>query len=251
MSEEELIIDGLAVGIFRKKNLKNLYIHVDPPYGNISVKTPIDLSDEEIKLFVLKKIPEIVKVRNRMISQERQSKREYVSGESCYLWGKPYRLQVVYGGAHKTIEKTGTKIIMTVPVGTEIKAREKLLLEWYRQELKRVLDSVIQRCELKIGICATEYRIKNMKTKWGTCNTQERRIWINLQLAKKPIECLEYIVIHEMVHLLEDNHTHRFYALVKEYCPSWKEARRLLDLMPLDYMDNGETEVDDERTDAE
>ena len=140
---------------------------------------------------------------------------------------------------------------MTVPVGTEIKAREKLLLEWYRQELKRVLDSVIQRCKLKIGICAAEYRIKNMKTKWGTCNTQERRIWINLQLAKKPIECLEYIVIHEMVHLLEDNHTHRFYALVKEYCPSWKEARRLLELMPLDYMDNGDTEVDDKRTDAE
>ena len=107
-----------------------------------------------------------------------------------------------------------------------------------------MLESVIIKCERKTGICADEYRIKNMKTRWGTCNIEKRRIWINLQLAKKPMECLEYVVIHELVHLLEKNHTHRFHALVEEYCPIWREAKKSLAVMPLDYIKKGETDTD-------
>ena len=203
MRNDEILIGGLPIEVIRKKNLKNLYVRVNPPEGNVTVSTPMELSNEDIELFVLKKLPEITKVRDRMLSQERQSKREYVSGESHYLWGKPYRLQVVYEGTQHKIVKSPTKIIMTVPEGTNAEARERLFTEWYRQELKRVLESVIIKCERKTGICADEYRIKNMKTRWGTCNIEKRRIWINLQLAKKPMECLEYVVIHELVHLLE------------------------------------------------
>lgn len=246
MRKEGLEIDGLTVEIVRKHNLKNLYIRVNPPEGNVTVSTPTELSNEDIKLFVLKKLPEITKVRDRMLSQERQSKREYVSGESHYLWGKPYRLQVVYEGTQHKIVKYPTKIIMTVPKGTDTEARERLFTEWYRQELKRVLESVVIVCEKKTGVHADEFRIKNMKTRWGTCNIEKRRIWINLQLAKKPMECLEYVVIHELVHLLEKNHTHRFHALVEEYCPTWREAKNLLATMPLDYMEKGETDTDDE-----
>ena len=215
MRNEEMTIGGLLIEIIRKKNLKNLYIRVNPPEGNVTVTTPTELSNEDIKLFVLKKLPEITKVRDRMLSQERQSKREYVSGESHYLWGKPYRLQVMYEGTKHKIVKTPTKIIMTVPEGTDAEAKERLFTEWYRQELKRVLESVVTRCEKKIDIHANEFRIKNMKTRWGTCNIEKRRIWINLQLVKKPIECLEYIVIHELVHLWEKNHTHSFHELVE------------------------------------
>ena len=143
MRNDEMIIGGLPVEIIRKKNLKNLYVRVNPPEGNVTVSTPMELSNEDIKLFVLKKFPEITNVRDRMLSQERQSKREYVSGESHYLWGKPYRLQVVYEGTQNKIIKSPTKIIMTVPEGTDADARERLFTEWYRQELKRVLESVI------------------------------------------------------------------------------------------------------------
>ena len=112
--------------------------------------------------------------------------------------------------------------------------------------MKRVLDSMIHRIETKMDLYADEYKIKNMKTKWGTCNIEKRRIWINLQLSKKPMECLEYVLVHEMVHLLERNHTHRFFALVEEYYPSWKEAKKRLEGMPLDYMEKGENRGDEE-----
>ncbi|WP_020072847.1 M48 family metallopeptidase [Faecalispora sporosphaeroides] len=251
MRNEEMIIGGLPIKIIRKKNLKNLYIRVNPPEGDVTVSTPAGLNDEDIELFVLRKLPEITKVRDRMLAQERQSKREYVSGESYYLWGKPYRLQVVYEETRHKIVKTPTKIIMTVPEGTNTKAREKLLIEWYRQELKRILETVAIDCEKKTGIHAEDFRIKNMRTRWGTCNIDKRRIWINLQLAKKPMECLEYVVIHELVHLVEKNHTHRFRALVEEFCPTWKEVKKILATMPLDYMEKEEKDTDDEQTDIE
>ena len=251
MHKEEMVISGLPIEVIRKTNLKNLYIRVIPPDGTITVSTPKELNDEEIKLFVIKKLPEITKVRDRMLAQERQSKREYVSGESHYLWGKPYRLQVIHEGTQYKIVKTPTKIIMTAPEDATTESKERTFIEWYRQELMRVLQSVVERCEKKSGTHANENRIKNMKTRWGTCNNDKRRIWINLQLAKKPMECLEYVVIHELVHLLEKNHTHRFHALVEEFCPTWREAKKLLITMPLDYIEKGERDIDDEQTDIE
>ncbi|MFA9464182.1 MAG: M48 family metallopeptidase [Velocimicrobium sp.] len=251
MRKEEITVGGLLIEVIRKVNLKNLYIRVIPPEGNVTVSTPANLKDEDIKLFVLKKLPEIIGVRERMLAQERQSKREYVSGESHYLWGKPYRLQVVNAGAKYQIVKTPTKIILTAPEGAATESKEKAFIEWYRQELKRVLQPIIQRCEKKVGVHVEEFRIKNMKTKWGTCNIEQNRIWINLQLAKKPMECLEYVVIHELVHLLEKNHTHKFQSLVEGFCPTWKEAKKLLNRMPLDYMEKGEEDIDDEETDIE
>jgi predicted metal-dependent hydrolase len=251
MHKEKMVINGLPIEVIRKTNLKNLYIRVIPPDGNVTVSTPKELNDEDIKLFVIKKLPEITKVRDRMLAQERQSKREYISGESHYLWGKPYRLQVIHEGAQYKIVKTPTKIIMTAPEDATTELKERAFTEWYRQELMRVLQSVVERCEKKTGVHANEFRIKNMKTRWGTCNNDKRRIWINLQLAKKPMECLEYVVIHELVHLLEKNHTHSFHALVEEFYPTWREAKKLLITMPLDYLEKGERYIDDEQTDIE
>ena len=251
MYKEEIEVGGLPIEILRKSNLKNLYIHVDPPDGKVTVSSPTDILSEEINLFILKKLPEITKVRERMLSQDRQSKREYVSGESHYLWGRPYRLQVVYEGTKRSVFKTPTKIVLTVPDGANAEIREKVFTEWYRQELKRALDSLVERCEEKTGIHAEEYHIKNMRTKWGTCNIEKRRIWINLQLVKKPIECLEYVVIHEQVHLLEKNHTNRFHSLVGEFCPNWKDAKKLLSELPLDYMEKGDFDKDGEQSETE
>ena len=243
---EIMEISGIHIEVLKKRNLKNLYIRVNPPEGDVIVSAPAGFPDEEIKLFVLKKLSEITKVRSKMSVQPRQNKREYVSGESCYLWGKPYMLQVIPNGRRYAIEKTPTRIIMTVPNGATLEDKEQALTEWYRAELRRVLETVFDDCCSKTGIVANEARIKKMRTRWGTCNIDRQRIWINLQLVKKPPECLEYIVIHELVHLLERNHTNRFNALVEKYCPSWKESRKLLTEMPLDYIEPGGVFIDEE-----
>lgn len=240
-------IGGIDVKITKKRNLKNLYIRVNPPEGDVTVSAPIAYPDEEIKLFVLRKIPEIISVRDKMLSQARQTKREYISGESHYLWGKTYRLDVEVGFSKYEIKKIPNKIIFKVPKGADIESKEKFFNEWYRSELRRVLDRLIPKVEEKMSISANEYKIKNMKTKWGTCNIDKRRVWINLQLAKKPIECLEYVLVHEMVHLLEKNHTHRFNALVEEFYPTWKIAKKTLESMPLDYLKKGKNSIDEEK----
>lgn len=240
------IIGGIKVAITKKGNLKNLYIRVNPPEGDVTVSAPLSCPDGEIKLFVLKKLPEINSIRDKMLLQERQSKREYISGESHYLWGKPYRLDVEANSNSYEIIKMPNKILFKVLSGATRESKEKHFNEWYRIELKRVLQGMIENVETRTGIAANEYKVKNMKTKWGTCNIEKRRIWINLQLAKKPMECLEYVLVHEMVHLLEKNHTHRFNALVEEYYPTWKEAKKSLQQMPLDYMEKGANNIDEE-----
>ena len=237
------VIGGIPIEIIKKKNLKNLYIRVNPPEGEVTVSSPIDYPDEEIKLFVLKKIPEITKVKDRMQSQVRQSKREFVSGESHYLWGKLYRLQVISEGNKYEVVKNYNKIIFYVPNTSTVESRERAFNEWYRKELNRVLNGLIIKCEQKTNLSANEYKIKNMRTKWGTCNIDSRRIWINLQLAKKPVECLEYVLIHEMVHLLEKNHTNRFHALVEQFYPTWRVTKKVLSDMPLDYIGKDEEKL--------
>lgn len=244
MPNETISVGSLSVELIRKSEIKNLYIRVYPPDGNVIVTAPESLAKESIELYILKRFSDIIKVVNRMKQQERQSQREYVSGESHYLWGKLYRLQVVYEGAHSKIVKTPNKIVMTVPEGTGLEARKRVLTEWYRQELKRVLDIIVPMCEKKTGISVKEFCIKNMKTRWGTCNINKRRIWINLQLVKKPMDCLEYIVIHELVHFLEKNHTYRFHALVEQFFPTWKESKKLLNSLPLDYFENEDFDHD-------
>lgn len=244
MTSSEMIIAGILVEITRKSGQKNLYIRVNPPEGTVTVSAPVEASEDAIHHFVLRKIPEITKVRDRMLAQPRQSKREYVSGETCYLWGKSYMLQVIYKGNHYHIDKTPNKIIMTVPEGTSEDNRAKTLIEWYRAEFKRILPELLERCEERVGVAVSACNIKNMKTRWGSCNIPEKRILLNLQLVKKPAECLEYVIIHELVHLLEKNHTNRFRALVEKNCPNWREVRRLLAEMPLDHIEDGDEEVD-------
>ena len=245
ISSEMTMIGGLPVEVIRKSNLKNMYIRINPPEGNITVSAPVDATAEGVTTFVLRKMPEIVKVRGQMLAQPRQSKREYVSGEACYLWGKPYMLQVVFQGNRYRIEKTPNRIIMTAPIGATEANREKALTEWYRAELKRVLPSILRQCEDRIGVQANACSIKYMRTRWGSCNVEERRILINLQLVKKPLECLEYVVTHELIHLLEKNHTNRFRSLMDMYSPNWRDAKRLLEMMPLDHIEHGETETDE------
>ncbi|MBR2208472.1 MAG: M48 family metallopeptidase [Synergistaceae bacterium] len=236
MTTKKIITVGiLEIQVTKRSGQKNLYIRVSPPNGDVSVSAPARTSDKVIKNFILRKIPEIIKIQDRMKRQFRQTKREYVSGETYYYLGKPYMLQVIfYKGRRSKIEKAPNKIIMTVPEGFSYEKREKLLTEWYRSELKNILPIILKQCEDKMGIKINACNIRNMKTRWGSCNISKRNILINLQLIKKPIECLEYVLTHEFVHLFEKNHTNRFKSLLDKYYPAWKEAKQILSDMPLD-----------------
>lgn len=240
IANETMIVADISVEVARKQGQKNMYIRVNPPDGDVTVSAPAEATDDAIRYYILRKVPEITRIRDRMVAQPRQSKREYVSGEACYLWGKPYMLQVIYKGNRYQIEKTPSRIIMHVPEGASEANRGKALTEWYRSELKRVLPEILSKCEERISVKANACSIKYMRTRWGSCNINEKRILINLQLVKKPVECLEYVLTHELVHLLETNHTNRFRALVEKYCPNWREARDLLSELPLDSLDEGE-----------
>lgn len=246
IANETMTVAGIPIEVTRKARQKNLYIRVNPPKGTVTVSAPAEATEDAIRYYVLRKVPEITKVRDRMLAQPRQSKREYVSGEACYLWGKPHMLQVIYEGNRYRIEKTPQRIIMHAPEGASEESREKALTEWYRGELKRVLPNVLKQREECVGVEASACNIKYMKTRWGSCNIDKKRILINLQLVHKPVECLEYVVTHELVHLLEKNHSNRFRALVEKYCPKWKEAKQLLSEMPLDLLNDGEEDTDAE-----
>lgn len=234
---ESMVVAGIFVEVTRKARQKNLYIRVNPPEGTVTVSAPAEATESAIRYFILQKIPEITRIRDQMLAQARQTKREYVSGEACYLWGKPHMLVVTYEGNRYRIEKTPQRIIMRAPEGASVESRERALTEWYRGELKHALPAILKRCEDRVGVKANACSIKYMKTRWGSCNIAEKSILINLQLVHKPVECLEYVLIHELVHLVEKNHTNRFRALVEMYCPNWKEAKHLLSELPLDAMD--------------
>ncbi|MBQ2621780.1 MAG: M48 family metallopeptidase [Thermoguttaceae bacterium] len=234
MPNETITVRSFSVEIIRKSDT-NPNVCFYPHRRKITVTAPESLTKESIESYLLKLISELT---------TGQSLHEYVSGEFHYLWGERYRLQVVYEGSRSKIVKTPNRIVMTVPQGTGFKARKKVLKEWYRQELKRVLDIIVPKFEKIIGVSANEFRVKDMKTKWGTCNITDRRIWINLQLVKKPMDCLEYVVIHELVHLLVPNHSYRFYALVEQFFPTWKESKELLNTFPLDSYENEDIDHD-------
>jgi predicted metal-dependent hydrolase len=217
-------ISGIKVEVIKKK-IKNMHLSVLPPLGRVRISAPIGTSDETIKLFAIKKIGWIKKQIQKFESQPRQSEREYVSGESHYLWGRRYRLELKYTKKANKVETKGNKLVLTVREASTQEQREKIMNEWYRAELKAKLPALIEKWEKIIGVKTNDFGVKNMRTRWGTCNVKDKRIWINLQLAKKPVACLEYIVVHELVHLLEKNHTPVFIEYMDKFLPGWRVAK--------------------------
>ncbi len=222
-----MIVSGINIEIV-KKNIKNMYLRVLPPAGNVRISAPFHASDEAIKLFAISKIGWIKKQIKKFENQSRQFERKYVSGEIHYLWGRRYKLQIKHTEKANNIEIKANNLILTVGENSTTSQREKIMNEWYRAELKAKLPALVEKWEDKIGVKANDVRVKNMLTRWGTCNVKDKRIWINLQLVKKPIICLEYIVVHELVHLLENKHTPVFIDYMDKFFPNWKVIRHEL-----------------------
>jgi len=228
----------ITVGVFEvdvvRKAIKNMHVAVYPPTGRVRVSVPLVVSDEAVRLAVMTKAPWIKRQQAKFKRQDRQSRREYISGESHFVFGKRYRLNVVYDkGPGRIIIRNKSYIDLHVPEGTNTVKRDRIFREWYRKQLKALIPSLIEKWEGLINVDVADWGVKKMKTKWGSCNTEAHRIWLNLELAKKPELCLEYIIVHEMVHLLEKHHNDRFKALMDGFMPHWKQAKAVLEQFPL------------------
>ena len=231
--KSQIRVSGVPVEIVRK-GIKNLHLGVYPPHGRVRVAAPLRVSDAAVRLAVVGKLGWIKRQRARFEAQPRQSEREMVSGESHYFLGQRYRLRVVtYEGPAKVIARNKSIIELHVRRESSAEQRERVLQRWYRQQLKELIPPLLEKWQPALGVQADEWAIKKMKTKWGACNVKVRRIWLNLELAKKPVQCLEYIIVHELVHLLERHHNDTFVALMNKFLPQWKSRRSELNAAPL------------------
>ncbi len=224
---------GVEIEVVHKK-IKNMHLSVLPPTGRVRVSAPIETKDETIELFVITKIGWIKTQIKKFENQSRQTGRDYITGESHYLWGQRYRLEIMYSNIGNKIEVKSNKIMLTIREASTSKQRENVMTEWYRGEIKAKLPDMVTKWEKTMGVQASSVGVRNMLTRWGTCNTKDKRIWINLQLAKKPVECLEYVVVHELVHLLEKNHTPQFLNHMDKYLPDWRVTKEELNSFIMD-----------------
>ena len=230
----ELEVAGIPVKIIKKK-IKNMHLYVKPPDGHVEVSAPEHLSDESIAMFIRTRVGWIKKQQEKYREQPRQTVREYVSGETLYVWGKQYFLQVDYSSRGNALSLSGDKAFLTVRQESTSQQRENYVNEWYRELLKAEIEKRLPKWENVSGLQCTGWQTKYMTTRWGTCNTKTGKIWINLQLAKKPFECLDYVLLHELAHLRVKDHSSAFIAILDEYMPYWREAKKTLNNSTLDY----------------
>ncbi len=229
----QIAVGGLDVEVVRK-SIKNLHLGVYPPNGRVRVAAPLAVSDEAVRLAVIGKLAWIKRQQEKFHSQDRQSRREMVSGESHYFLGRRCRLRVVEReGQSKVVLRSRSYLDLFVPAGMETDRREAVLHRWYRRQLRSLIPPLIAKWEPLLGVQVGDWGIRRMKTRWGTCNAEASRIWVNLELAKKPVQCLEYIIVHEMMHLLERHHDDRFAGLMDRHLPSWHLYRDELNAAPL------------------
>ena len=228
-----ITVSGIDVQVVRK-DIKNLHLAVYPPDGHVRVAVPKHITDDNVRLAVVSKLSWIKRQQKDFEEQPRQSSREYISGECHYFMGKRYRLELIEREAKPEIKllKSG-KLKMFVRPNTSVEIKNKLLNNWYRDELKKVIPELLDKWQPIVGKKAKSWGVKKMKTKWGSCNIEQRRVWLNLELAKKPPECLEYILVHELIHLCERRHNDRFKVLLDKFMPNWQTRKKILSKSPL------------------
>ncbi len=236
---QQIIIDNIVMDLIRK-DIKHLYFAVYPPNGRVRVSTPLRLDDEAVRAAITSKLPWIKRHQAKFEGQEKQPPLEYVSGERHYYQGQRYLLNVIYhDGPPKVVIRDNATLDLFVRTGSDASKRERALIAWYRQQLKEAIPPLLSKWEAIIGENVAEWGVKRMKTRWGSCNVKARRIWVNLELIKKPVHCLEYIIVHEMVHLLERLHNDRFVAYMDEFMPQWRRCQDELKQTPLAYANLG------------
>lgn len=233
----QIEVANIEIDVVRK-DIKNLHLAVYPPNGRVRIASPLRIDDEAVRLFAISKLSWIKKHQAKFLQQEREKKREFVNGESHYFQGRRYLLNLVpTTGNSKVKIRNGSQLDLYVKKEVFTEQKEKVMNNWYRKELKKLIPDLITKWEQKLGVQVSNWGVKKMRTKWGTCNIEARRIWINLELAKKSKNCLEYIIVHEMVHLLERYHNDRFISHMNHFLPHWRLLRDELNKAPLSHLD--------------
>lgn len=222
---KNIVIGGISVAVTRKR-IKNMYIRVTPPNGDVLVSAPYSASEGEVSGFILSREQWIKKHVSRIQDQKRPVNK-YEKGESAALFGELYPLEVIEAGKPRASLENGAVTLYVKPQST-LEERALLMRKFYTDALKSVLPELILRDEAIVGRHALEWCFSEMKTRWGVCNVQKERITLNTRLATRPMECIEYVVIHELTHLIEKSHNATFKAYLDKFCPDWRSIRKLL-----------------------
>lgn len=233
------MIGNVEIDVVRK-DIKNMHLAVYPPNGRIRLAAPEKTDHEIVRLFAISKLGWIKKHVKTFKEQPRETPRTFVSGESHYYQGKRYLLQVIEYKGYNRVLLVGTKTLkMFIRPETPTSKRAEILREWYRKQLKEQIPELLEKWEKIIGVKVNDWGVKQMRTKWGACNIEAGRIWLNLELAKKPPICMEYIIVHELVHLLERHHNDRFVGYMDRFMPKWRLYRDQLNQLPVAHEDWG------------
>jgi len=228
----QLQLGDIAVQVL-KKDIKNVHLSVLPPVGAVRVAAPRHMKLEAIRLFLITKLPWIKKQRQKFQAQVRESRREFVDRESHYVWGKRYLLKRVQSTATPQIEQKHTSLIIYGPGDMSSAKCEQVMAAWYRQQIRQALPGILEKWQAILGVPCNRVFVQSMKTKWGSSNPQSRHIRLNTELAKKPIACLEYVVVHELAHFLAPKHDANFTAILDGHLPHWRSIRQELNQAPL------------------
>jgi predicted metal-dependent hydrolase len=222
-----------------KKDIKNVHLSVYPPAGRVRISAPLRMNLDTIRVFAISKLGWIKQQQKKLREQERETPREYLDRESHYVWGKRYLLKVIESDEPPKVELNHNKIHLRIRPGASEEKKQAIVEEWYREQLKQAVPSLIAQWEPLIGVKVERFFVQKMKTKWGSCNPNSLSIRLNTDLARKPSKCLEYIVVHEMVHLLEPTHNSRFMNLMDQFIPNWRFCRAELNRLPVRHVDWG------------
>lgn len=225
-------IGEIEIAIERKK-IKNMYLKVHPPEGKVLICAPHKMNLETVRMFAIQKLPWIRKQQKKIQSQARETPRNYIERESHYLWGERYLLKIIESNQPPQITLNHQTILLQVPLQCDRTLKQAIMGKWYREELKQAIKPLIEKWQPIMGVKVNKFFVQQMKTKWGSCNITQGNIRLNTELAKKPRSCLEYVVVHEMTHLLEPNHSQKFINLMDCFMPKWREYQQILNNLPL------------------
>lgn len=231
----KLILGEIEIEV-TKKDIKNIHLSVNPPFGDVKISAPINASDEAIRFFAISRMSWIKSERAKFNEQERSAPREYLDRESHYLWGKRYLLEIIEDSDENAIELKHSKIVLKVKGVNSIEKKKELLESWYRDQIKDAVPELIAKYSNRLKVSVDKLFVQDMKTQWGGSTPSRNSIRLNTDLARKPIIYLEYVVLHEMVHLLEPTHNARFSALMDLHMPNWKQYRDELNRLPLNNL---------------
>lgn len=225
-------LGGIVLDVV-KKDIKHIHLSVYPPSGKVRISAPLRMDLDTLRIFAISKLGWIKQQQQKLRAQERETPREYLDRESHYVWGRRYLLTVTEKEAAQGVTLSASKLLLQVRPGATEAKKQAVLEQWYREQLKEAASPLIAKWEPLIGVKAARLFVQRMKTKWGSCTPGFRSIRLNTELAKKPPECLEYIVVHELLHLLEPTHNQRFVALMDQFMPKWGHYRDMLNRLPV------------------